>query len=256
MIKGFFEYVRSVKVSKVVFFAIVPMFLLVGIAVATVDNQVSACINNKTGSVRVLNFLGGACTKTETSLSWNIVGPKGDTGNQGLQGERGDTGQQGASGSVLHLYDGNGQDLGVLIRGEANPGRFTTYIKLDNDHNALADFADNGSCSSIPCVPGFDVSPTALYFTQPNCTGDAFMSGPVHAQEVYYASNRRNFGYFVPRPDTFVDNSGDGRLARSEMLQDGCSGDLGPNIHKSNNYLVQYVTLPFTEPLAWPLHVQ
>ena len=71
-------------------------------------------------------------------------GPEGIQGEQGIQGEtgpkgdKGDTGEQGPagpsgtpSGTGLHLYDANGQDLGLYIG-----GNLTTYFaNLDKVYN-------------------------------------------------------------------------------------------------------------------------
>jgi len=83
--------------------------LLVFIAIAAVDSEVNACVNNKTGAVRVLNFLGGQCTKNETPLVWSITGPQG---LQGLQGEQGPVGPQGESaprgtGNIAFMHEGD-----------------------------------------------------------------------------------------------------------------------------------------------------
>ena len=42
-------------------------------------------------------------------------GPTGDKGDPGEQGTPGEKGEPGTGGAALRLYDGNGQDLGVLI---------------------------------------------------------------------------------------------------------------------------------------------
>lgn len=87
------EFLSRVLVSRGALVAGMLLVLSAGIAVAASNTEVSACINNKTGTVRVLNFTGGQCTKGETALSWNIVGPKGDVGEQG---PKGDSAQMGA----------------------------------------------------------------------------------------------------------------------------------------------------------------
>lgn len=118
MIKKFIEYARSVRVSKSVFFAIVPVLLMTGFAIASIDTEVTACVNNKNGAVRIINFLGGDCGKTETQIIWNKQGPIGPVGPQG------------PAGVSLSLKDISGQDMGILIdsQRDADGERFTSYF--------------------------------------------------------------------------------------------------------------------------------
>lgn len=59
----------------------------------------------------LMHVIGGGfkrtqCLQNETLLSWNTEGPPGPPGPQG------------PSGSTLHLFDANGQDLGILVGAE------------------------------------------------------------------------------------------------------------------------------------------
>src|SRR5919112_587221 len=58
------------------------------------DNTIYGCHDNKTGLLRIVARTT-LCTAKEAPLSWNEVGPKGDTGATGAQGEKGDQGAQG-----------------------------------------------------------------------------------------------------------------------------------------------------------------
>ena len=78
------------------------------------NGTLKACANKTTGVMRYISK--GSCKKTETSLSWNQMGPtglsgsagtkgdtgaagtKGDTGSKGDTGTKGDTGDTGAKG--------------------------------------------------------------------------------------------------------------------------------------------------------------
>lgn len=67
---------------------------------ATNSSLISACVDRKTGTMRYLQK--GRCKKTELGVSWNVQGPtgnKGSDGIQGLQGPRGATGEPGPSGA-------------------------------------------------------------------------------------------------------------------------------------------------------------
>ena len=60
---------------------------------------ISACYDKQSGQMRIYDAEGGlpkGCGKSEAAISWNQVGPKGDTGDAG------DTGPQGPSGLSGH----------------------------------------------------------------------------------------------------------------------------------------------------------
>ena len=66
------------------------------------DATLKACANKKTGVMRYISK--GSCNKkTETSLSWNQLGPQGlsgSAGTNGTAGAKGDTGAAGAKGDT------------------------------------------------------------------------------------------------------------------------------------------------------------
>jgi hypothetical protein len=241
------------KVYAVLAIFLIGAVLSGAIYARAVGGEIKACVNTS-GAVYIIGdgFKKTTCAKGEQLLSWNQQGPKGD---QGDKGDTGDQGLQGASGNILHLFDGSGQDLGVLVRGGQIGSSYTTYIKLDNGYDALADFVAPLNCSvAFPCVPFLDPVGTELYFPQINCTGDTFMRVG-QPQEIFYENFHRNSGYFVQRLDTFIAPVGnaDARHLSSKMGQNGCVGD---DNFINNTVLIHYITLPFTEPLTWPLEVR
>jgi hypothetical protein len=67
-------------------------------AATTGDGTISACVL-KDGTLYITD--NATCKRTETLLTWNIVGPQGpqgEQGPQGLQGEQGPVGPQGIQG--------------------------------------------------------------------------------------------------------------------------------------------------------------
>ena len=95
-------------------------------------------------------FQRATCAHGDQLLTWNIqglrgdkgdpgatgpVGPQGPAGPQGIQGiqgqkgDKGDAGPPGSAASSLHVYDANGQDLGILISGPPG-GNMTTFLPL------------------------------------------------------------------------------------------------------------------------------
>ncbi len=77
------------------------------------DTVYYGCVNQKSGALRIIGAQETCADAKEMKISWNQVGPKGDTGlkgdkgetgatgatgPQGLQGEKGDKGDTGATG--------------------------------------------------------------------------------------------------------------------------------------------------------------
>jgi hypothetical protein len=54
----------------------------------TSAQTISSCYNTKSGAMRYVTG-PDKCKKTETQISWNTTGPKGDPGPQGIQGAAG-----------------------------------------------------------------------------------------------------------------------------------------------------------------------
>jgi hypothetical protein len=69
----------------------------VSYANASAGGTLKACANKSTGAMRYITK--GSCRKTETSLSWNQMGPQGSSGSSGAAGAKGDTGAAGAAGA-------------------------------------------------------------------------------------------------------------------------------------------------------------
>ena len=56
-----------------------------------------ACVSNNSGTIKMIDE-NQTCKSNEMKVSWNQVGPKGDTGATGPQGQQGDKGDTGAAG--------------------------------------------------------------------------------------------------------------------------------------------------------------
>lgn len=63
------------------------------------ENSVTyyACVNNSSGTIKMVDE-NKACSNNEVKISWNQVGPKGDTGATGPAGPQGPKGDTGATG--------------------------------------------------------------------------------------------------------------------------------------------------------------
>jgi hypothetical protein len=53
------------------------------------DNTIYGCLESSSGRVRLIGDAQGACRPNETPISWNVLGPKGDTGPAGPAGPAG-----------------------------------------------------------------------------------------------------------------------------------------------------------------------
>ena len=80
-------------------FALVLVGTGAGLAAATAPSTgtLTACSLSSTGQLRLVNSASD-CTKRETAVTWNTVGPVGATGPAGPAGPKGDTGAVGATG--------------------------------------------------------------------------------------------------------------------------------------------------------------
>jgi len=103
------------------------------VAFATIpggDGVVHGCYAKSGGSLRVIDGSVTTCKTSETSLDWNVTGPKGPTGQDGApgpQGPKGDPGPQGAKGDAgpagADGKDGtNGQDGAGVVSTPLSPG--------------------------------------------------------------------------------------------------------------------------------------
>jgi hypothetical protein len=67
---------------------------------AQTPQQISACVNNSSGTIHVIVTPGGTCSGNEITLVWNNIGPPGPVGPQGPIGLTGPQGPQGATGAT------------------------------------------------------------------------------------------------------------------------------------------------------------
>ena len=118
------------------------------------DKQLKACANKKTGVMRYISK--GSCNKkTETSLSWNQMGP------QGLPGSAGTNGTAGANGQNLFVVDATGQTLGRFVATSVN--------------ESYGILVDNRLWAADPTVFGFFGVPDSIrYYSDALCQNRLF----------------------------------------------------------------------------------
>ena len=125
------------------------------------DKTLRACANKTTGVMRYISK--GSCKKTETSLSWNQMGPQGlpgaagTNGTDGAAGTKGDTGAVGTNGQNLFVVDATGRTLGRYL----GPSIVDSFMFV----------ADNRRWSAAPYRYGFWNSTGSInFYTDAQCT--------------------------------------------------------------------------------------
>lgn len=218
---------------------------------------ITACVN-KSGLVYLIGqgFTFKKCNGKDQLISWNTTGPQGPKGDQGVQGlqgeqgvqgEKGDKGDKGVSGTnigALHLFDGAGQDLGLLIGTSLTNGRFDTYLPDLPNGPVVLEFYRPGNN-----VIALGASSPDLFFTEAGCTGDAFIDHKEFLpQRVMTARYSQSPSYFVFQPNTQAERHSKSRSGAPGTCEE-FQGGFG------ETYLVTFVSLPFTLPPTWPLEV-
>jgi len=218
----------------IVFF--IGLSLVLGLWAYTKANgeEITACIG-KNGLMHIIGegFRRTECKDNETLLSWNTQGEKGDTGEQGEQGEKGDDGQDGSDAEVFHLFDGDDQDLGVLVRREPGDGRYTTHIA---DISVSINFHQDGHGRAA-----LDVGTRDAFYPDLNCSGTPFINN-AHTQALYTDGTRSFF--LTADVGTQADRS-----YKSRRQGDGSCFNTPGNLRSKTFH---EVTLPFTVSPAHP----
>lgn len=125
-----------------------------GAAYATIpsNNVINACYTKSGGLLRVVDSTVTTCNKSETSLAWNVQGPKGDRGEPGPQGEPG-----------ISLF-ANVNANGVLISGTAISVERTSTnrynVRFNRNVSQCAATANVGS-TGTPVVVASGAAPVA-----------------------------------------------------------------------------------------------
>jgi hypothetical protein len=238
-------------------------------------NVINGCLNKKTGALRIAS----ACNKSETRISWNQTGPKGDPGqpgppgNDGLPGKDGLPGMPGKDGlpgmpgkdglpgppgpGVLQVYDVNGQSLGMYAGFEGDSAR--VWVPSLNRYILLGLF--DGEVTRKDC-PGAGYCEYLCYLS-PDCEGQAYkllefpQAGHEYGTIDYYVmpawEKPQRLAYFVASSPEFPAEYKE-MQSRWQYDFSGPGGNCRP--HDGNFHRVKpvvEVTLPFTVPVALPL---
>lgn len=251
---------------------------------------INACVS-KPGFVRIIPEGSPArCLKHETLLTWNTsgpqgpqgepgpagpAGPQGSQGDIGLQGEKGDKGDPGAqgptgpqgepgpvgpqgekgeqgesgpagtdgkNGAALRLEDGTGQQLGLYVGKEDR--RY--YSSVIPEAGLSLTFNQNTDQATVKLE--VEEGPQ-IFFSESGCTGTAYSSMRVAPTDITRtAISGLPVRYFtgIHRDAELTD------VATSYAQASRC---VEASREKRWLWPLTDVSLPFTEPLTWPLRI-
>jgi len=157
------------------------LVVMSGVALASGSSgggTIHACVNKRTGAVRVVSLQSGAkCKTSERTLSWNSQGIEGATGAAGPQGAAGSQGRQGIPGPQGATGPGATETNYTLGLGQTGTlgtfGPFDFSAQCDEDGTEIAndlnetnhslvtvDETEMTPPSNIIVSPGAGISPT------------------------------------------------------------------------------------------------
>lgn len=214
------------KFFAVVIF-VVAIFIAAGFFTYSRANSgmITVCVK-KNGVMHMIgqDFQRTDCKDNESLLSWNIQGEKGE---------------QGESGDRLHFFDGNNQDLGIVL--EASSGGVKTYVPALN--RVVTFLIEAGR--HPPFTPEIRRFGT-LYYESNNCFGDGLieesLADPIGLLQFDNIFFKIQVNTGATRTIRSVNESGAG--CRSIGTQDRVT------------FILKEVVLPFSLPLAWPPEIR
>jgi hypothetical protein len=157
-----------------------------------------------------------------------------------MRGAKGDAGAPGAPGQNLHVLDANNQDLGIFLYTAG--GGYEVY--LPSSH--IITFINTQDAEQTAVVTGTFGS---VLYTTSDCTGTGYAEQSDLNQLTEVARLPGGIHYFTPLAlprstqtiVSFSDGTGNCRLENA------------PN--DESVFSLKEITLPFTEPLTWPLRI-
>ena len=155
---------KKQSVGKIMLYILPTLFIGLGSWAYTeaAGTTITVCAQ-KDGDMRLIGigFTSAACNNKETLVSWNIQGPKGDTGAQGIQGVKGDKGDVGLQG-----IQGLKGDAG-LTGATGTPG-------IAGKDGAKGDQGEKGESGATTSISTQIVTGTPFVVVQLSSQGNAF----------------------------------------------------------------------------------
>ena len=169
-----------------------------------------------------------------------IPGPVGPVGPQG---------HAGSGGTGLHLYDANNQDLGVFVQGGL-PQDNDTYRSFDSQSGLIVLTVLNNNLHQASI---FTHGANSIYFESNDCTGIPF-THPTGVMNVIHQKIFSGGSFHYYKEINGQNVVGVSRVAQSRQDVTGTCFPSSTSIPESLQ--LQEVTLPFIEPLVWPLEIR
>ncbi len=160
-----------------------------------------------------------------------IPGPPGPIGPQGPQGE------PGHSGSQLHLYDANGQDLGILITVDRNSFGLNSLTFFSNEKVTL-------TFEETPTAVTVGPSTSPIFYLENDCSGTPYTNVYGNRSSVIVSSKRlfkRTGGSPVTQQNT-------------SLLELGVCNN--QSWGATLLYPLEEIDFPFTVPISGPLEIR
>lgn len=198
---------------------------------------ITVCVK-KGGAMYMIGegFKKTECAKNDKLVSWNIQG------------------QPGPSADILHLFDGNGNDLGILLDAElygANPRNLKLYTTYSPSIDAVTIFDANSSLQTVTLA----LLQGRVVFEGDDCTGLAFSLDRLENFQRPFASPNMLIKTTGPRYFVVSASTPSPRVGNSyiSILGDPCMNEATST---PSAYSLEEVNLPFPDPPAWPLEIR
>jgi hypothetical protein len=152
----------------------------------------------------------------------------------------------------LHLYDANGQHIGVVVdHGPVEGAEFRmipgymVYEPTLGVYLIVEEYINRISPSLVMRGNGGGMRNVSVLFEEPNCTGNAYAHLPrIGLQEAIKMDEPGNPRYFRGTDD------GGGVRPWTSAFSGSCFNV--PQPIDTTVFLLEEITLPINEPLAWP----
>ncbi len=179
-----------------------------------------------------------------------LPGPQGEIGPQGPQGERG---APGLIAGGLHLFDANGQNLGTLVYTDGTDYR--TYLSALNAVVGFRSFSLRVNQGAPHTAKIISSGTIRVYFDSLDCSGQLYLEAAAllsewGLQEVYPIGALGGYYRIVPSSQLVDLNFS----SLSEPIDGGCQ-QTGVTSLVEPFYPLEELSLPFVEPLGWPLRI-
>jgi len=249
---------------------VICLFLVsIMIQTSAAQDVISGCYNQRDGKLRIVSD-SSKCKKKENFIQWNMQGPQGEPGVDGVDGsscwdsngnqtcdiEIEDKNLDGACDSLdckggLHVYDADDQYLGILLSniGYRSSYRGGTEIFIPSLRLAIEIQAEDGS--------GHIARQNNVFFENPNCSGPAFLK-EAWPDVLYRFGGTPEYPEYPARYFVLRTSIGEPFPYRSELGQLCNTGSSDPPPFETGGPAIEILEadIPFNLPVALPLRYE